>query len=155
MLDPGTTFLASVARDPDALAIVNGELRLTYEAWYRKISALVAGFDDLGLQPGDHLVTLLQNRWKAATIHWAGQFAGVIITPLNWRSSASELDFCLDDSAAKAIVYEEISAEAVRSSSRAGTCPRMAVGDPPADPMTFDALLGHSAGAGPPRVGPD
>ena len=114
MLDLGTSFLASVARDPDALAIVDGELRLTYDGWYRKISALVAGFDDLGLHPGDHLVTLLQNRWEAATIHWACQFAGVVITPLNWRSSAGELDFCLEDSEAKAIVYEEVSAEAVR-----------------------------------------
>ena len=96
MLDLGTSFLASVARDPDALAIVDGELRLTYDGWYRKISALVVGFDDLGLHPGDHLVTLLQNRWEAATIHWACQFAGVIITPLNWRCSAGELDFCLD-----------------------------------------------------------
>ena len=51
MLDLGTSFLASVARDPDALAIVDGELRLTYDAWYRKISALVAGLDDLGLHP--------------------------------------------------------------------------------------------------------
>ena len=155
MLDLGTSFLASVARDPDALAIVDGELRLTYDGWYRKISALVAGFDDLGLHPGDHLVTLLQNRWEAATIHWACQFAGVIITPLNWRSSASELDFCLDNSEAKAIVYEEVSAEAVRSSSRAGMCPRIAVGDPHSHPMTFDALIERSAGAGPPRVGPD
>src|SRR4051812_13775483 len=155
MLDLGTSFLASVARDPDALAIVDGELRLTYDAWYRKISALVAGFDDLGLHPGDHLVTLLQNRWEAATIHWACQFAGVIITPLNWRSSASELDFCLNDSEAKAIVYEEVSAEAVRSSNRAGTRPRIAVGDPHSHPMTFDALIGRSADAGSPRVGPD
>ena len=67
------------------MAIVDGELRLTYGAWYGKISALVDGFDDLGLRPGDHLVTLLQNRWEAATIHWACQFAGIIITPLNWR----------------------------------------------------------------------
>ena len=155
MLDLGTSFLASVARDPDALAIVDGELRLTYDGWYRKISALVAGFDDLGLHPGDHLVTLLQNRWEAATIHWACQFTGVIITPLNWRSSASELDFCLEDSEAKAIVYEEVSAEAVRSSSRAGTCQQIAVADPHTHPMTFEALIGQSSSAVQPRVGPD
>ena len=102
MLDLGTSFLASVARDPDALAIVDGELRLTYGAWYGKISALVGGFDDLGLRPGDHLVTLLQNRWEAATIHWACQFAGIIITPLNWRSTADELDYCLANAEAMA-----------------------------------------------------
>ncbi len=59
MLDLGTSFLASVARDPEALAIADGNVRLTYSAWYRKISALVAGFDRLGLAPGDHIVTLL------------------------------------------------------------------------------------------------
>src|SRR5262249_14029130 len=84
MLDLGSSFLARVARDPDALAIVDGDVRLTYGAWYERISALVAGLDALGLEGGDHLVTVLQNRWQAATIHWACQFAGIIVTPLNW-----------------------------------------------------------------------
>lgn len=61
MLDLGTSFLASVERDPKALAIVDGDVRLTYDAWYVKISSLVAAFDDLGLTAGDHLVTVLQN----------------------------------------------------------------------------------------------
>src|SRR6266446_10689184 len=116
MLDLGTSFLASVARDPQALAIVDGDVRLTYSAWYERISALVAGFDALGFEPGDHLVTVLQNRWQAATIHWACQFAGIIITPLNWRSTAEELDYCLKDAEAKALVYEAVSADAVRGS---------------------------------------
>ena len=51
MLDLGTSFLASVARDPQALAIVDGGVRFTYAEWYRRISALVAGFDPLGLKP--------------------------------------------------------------------------------------------------------
>jgi hypothetical protein len=88
MLDLGTSFLASVARDPNACAIVDSDLRLTYAQWYRKISALVAGFDAMGLKPGDHLVTALQNRWEAATLHWACQFAGIVITPINWRAKA-------------------------------------------------------------------
>ncbi len=50
MLDLGLSFLASVARDPDALAIVDGDVRLTYAQWYRQISALVAGFDAIGSQ---------------------------------------------------------------------------------------------------------
>ena len=113
MLDLGTSFVASVARDPDAPAIVDGDVRLTY--WRlvsAQISALVAGFDELGLVPGDHLVTLLQNRWEAATIHWACQFAGIIITPLNWRSTADELDFCLGDAGPRPSFYEQVAAEA-------------------------------------------
>ena len=89
MLDLGSSFLASVARDPGALAIVDGDVRRTYGAWSEQISALGAGFDALRLEAGDHLVTALQNRWQAATIHWACQFAGIIVTPLNWRCSAN------------------------------------------------------------------
>src|SRR5579871_2022317 len=113
MLDLGLSFVASVARDPQALAIVDGEVRLSYAEWYRRVSAVVAGFDALGLKPGDHLVTALTNRWEAATLHWACQFAGIIITPVNWRSSASELEFFLGDAEAKALAYEEVSAQAV------------------------------------------
>jgi 2-furoate---CoA ligase len=150
MLSLGTSFVASVARDPEALAIVDGDMRLTYRAWYRKISALVAAFDDLGLKPGDHLVTVLQNRWEAATIHWACQFAGVIITPLNWRSTADELDFCIDNAGAKAVVYEEVSAQAVRGSQQAHSRTRVAVGLP--DDVAFAALIDRNAPDAEPRV---
>src|SRR5215475_2029143 len=152
MLDLGTSFLASVARDPDALAIVDGDVRLTYSAWYERISALVASLDALGLEGGDHLVTVLQNRWQAATIHWACQFAGIIVTPLNWRCSAEELDFCVDDAEAKAIVYEEVSAAAVRASNQARARPRIAIGEARAQDLAFDSLIGGSAPAVRPRV---
>src|SRR5215813_6072623 len=110
MLDLGTSFLASVARDPQALAIVDGEVRLTYAAWYRQVSALIEGFDELELEPGDHLVTVLQNRYEAASIHWACQLAGIIVTPVNWRATADDLDYLLIDAEAKAVVYEAVSA---------------------------------------------
>jgi len=127
MLDLGTSFLASVARDPRALAIVDGDVRLTYMEWYRRISRIVAGLDALGLRAGDHLVTVLQNRWEAATLHWACQFAGIIITPLNWRASADDLDFVCEDADAKALLYEDVSSEAVRA-CKAG-CPRVTMDD--------------------------
>src|SRR5205085_575 len=104
MFDLGTSFLASVARDPNALAIVDGTVRLTYAEWYRRISAVVAGLDEHGLKSGDHLVTVLQNRWEAATLHWACQFAGLIVTPVNWRATADDLDFCIADAEAKVVI---------------------------------------------------
>jgi 2-furoate---CoA ligase len=152
MLDLGTSFLASVARDPEALAIVDGDVRLGYGAWYDKISALVAGLDALGLKAGDHLVTVLQNRWEAATIHWACQFAGIIVTPLNWRSTAEELDFYLEDAEAKAIVYEQVSAAAVRSSEQGRSRARIAVGDTRAQDLPFESLIGANAAGVRPRV---
>jgi 2-furoate---CoA ligase len=152
MLDLGTSFLAAVARDPQALAIVDGEARLTYAQWYRLISALVAAFDAVGLKAGDHLVTALQNRWEAATLHWASQFAGIIVTPVNWRSTASELDFYLADAEAKAIAYEDVSAQAVMNSSAAQKMPRIALDAVTPSDLAFAKLAAQSAPDATPRV---
>jgi 2-furoate---CoA ligase len=141
MLDLGTTFVASVARDPGALAIADGALRLTYAQWYQRISALVAAFDQLGLRPGDHLVTVLTNRWEAATLHWGCQFAGIIITPLNWRASADDLDFCLADADAKAVVYEDVSAPAMLASKEARSRVRVAVDARQPGEVPFEQLV--------------
>jgi 2-furoate---CoA ligase len=155
MLDLGNSFRASVERDPDALAIVDDSVRLTYAQWYARISAMVAGFDEVGLMPGDHLLTLLRNRWEAATIHWAGQFAGIVVTPVNWRAKADEIDYYLDNSEAKAVVFEGVSADAVRGSSQAKTCKRISLGTTQGDEIKFDRLLKRDALDAEPRVGAD
>src|SRR5712692_697307 len=152
MLDLGTSFLASVARDPQALALVDGDIRLTYAQWHRQISALVEGFDELELEPGDHLVTILQNRAEAATIHWACQFAGIIVTPVNWRSTAQELDFLLADADAKAIVYEAVCAAAIAGSKEAHARPRIAVGIADTGDIAFESLVAAETEPVTPRV---
>jgi 2-furoate---CoA ligase len=153
MLDLGTSFLASVSRDPDALAVVDGDLRLTYAAWFAKISATVAGLDALGLRPGDHLVTLLQNRWEAATLHWACQLAGLIVTPLNWRATAEDIDYCLHDAEAASLIYEDAAAAAVAGSERAASLRRVRVGGPAPGETAFGALLATTAPEAVPRAG--
>jgi 2-furoate---CoA ligase len=145
MLDLGQSFIGSVARDPHALAMADGALRLTYTQWYRRISALAAAFDSLGLKPGDHLVTILQNRWEAATLHWACQFAGLIITPVNWRSTAAELDFYLENAEAKAVVYEDVSAAAVAASARAQNLNRIALDTAGPSDLAFTSLVSGDA----------
>ena len=155
MLDLGLSFLGSVARNPNALAIADGELRLTYAQWYRRISALVAAFDALDLQPGDRLVTALQNRWEAASLHWACQFAGLVITPVNWRSTASELDFFLENAGAKAVAYEDASAAAVAGSAVARTLMRIAVDAAAPGATSFAALAGLPAPDAMPRANAD
>jgi 2-furoate---CoA ligase len=155
MLDLGSSFVASVARDPDALAIVDGELRFTYRQWYGKISALVASFDRIGLKPGDHVVTVLQNRWEAATLHWACQLAGLVITPINWRAKADELDFCIENAEACAVFYQDVSAEAVRNSTGATALRRIAVGMDAEGDLAFAKMVEGSAPDAQPRVGAD
>ncbi len=149
MLDLGTSLLASVARDPGALALVDGDLRLEYRSWFARICAVAHG---LGLRPGEHLLSLLQNRAEAATLHWACQLAGVIMTPLNWRATAQDLDFCLADSGARLLVYEDAAAEAVADSALAGSVGRIRVGSPAAGEGDFAAMMAASAPEMAPRA---
>lgn len=155
MFDLGTSFIASVERDPEALAIVDRDIRLTYRQWYARVSALVAAFDSAGLRAGDHLVTVLQNRWEAATLHWACQFAGIVITPINWRAKAEEVDFYLENSEARAIVYQDISVAAVGQSKRARRLCRIALDGSDGDALRFSDMVAANGHEAEPRVSSD
>ena len=155
MLDLGTSFLASVERDGGAMAVVDGPLRLTYGQWLERIGAAAAGLQALGLAQGDFLLVALQNRWEMATLHWACQFLGVVVTPVNWRLKPDELDFYLENSGAKAVIFEAVTAEAVEQSARAGALPRVAVGCERPGAVSFDSLLATHAAEPLPRAAPD
>ncbi len=153
MLDLGTSFVASVARDPDALAVVDDGVRLTYAQWYARISSLVAAFDRIGLKPGDHIVTALQNCEAAATLHWACQLAGLVITPINWRAKEDELDFCIENSESCAVVYQDVSAQAVEKSRRAPALATIYVGSADAaGKFDFQRMVAEPAADATPRV---
>jgi 2-furoate---CoA ligase len=153
MLDLGTSFVASVARDPHATAIIDDGVRLTYAQWYARISSLVAAFDRIGLKSGDHLATMLQNCEAAATLHWACQLAGIVITPVNWRAKADELDFCLEDSESRALVYQDVSAAAVAGSRCAPNLARICVGgNDSAGVFGFEQIAAEAAVGATPRV---
>ena len=141
MLDLGRTFLQSVERHPDDIAVVDGPLRLTYAQWHMRIRCVASGLKAQGLAPGDHLLVLLQNRWEMATLHWACQFIGVVVTPLNWRAKPDEVDYCLADAGAKVLVFEAASAEAVAESTLAAGVQRIGVGPVEGATLAFEALL--------------
>jgi len=141
MLDLGRTFLQSVERRPEAPAIVDGGLRLTYGEWLPRIAATAGALRGLGLRHGDHLLVVMQNRWQMATLHWASQFAGIIVTPLNWRAKPDEVEYCANDAAVKAVAFDVSAAEAVAGAPACAKLPRIAVGEVPAGASAFDSLL--------------
>ena len=154
MFDLGRTLLAVVERSPDALAIVDGERRLSYAAWYREIGRVGGGLAALGLSRRDRLAVILQNRLEMATLHWACQFVGIVVTPLNWRIKAEELDYCLGDADAGAIVFDEMTAAAVGGAVTARRLPRIAIGGAEGGTCRFEELAGAASGLAP-QAGPE
>ncbi len=145
MLDLGRSFLASVERSPRATALVDGDLRLSYADWLPRIAAVAGGLSDLGLRRGDHLLVAMQNRWQMATLHWACQFLGVIVTPLNWRAKPDEVDYCAIDAQARAVAYDASSANAVAGSAACKAIPRISTDNASNGELAFESLLSANA----------
>ncbi len=152
MFDLGRSFMLSVERNPNATAIVDGDRRLGYREWLDAILRAAGGLERLGLEKGDHLVVAMQNHWQMATIYWASQFLGVIITPLNWRLKAGELDYCIVDAEAKAVAFQDVSAQAVADAEEPRRLPRIALAGEDGGTLSFDDLLAADAFDGEPRA---
>jgi 2-furoate---CoA ligase len=112
-MDLATAFALTVARRPEARAIVEGGVARTYAQWYAESARVAGGLARLGLAPGDRLLVLLKNHYETTVLYWACQLLGVVFTPLNWRARAAEVAFCLEDSVAKAVAFEEASTDSV------------------------------------------
>lgn len=123
MLDLGMTFLQSIERDPSKTAVVFDGQRLSYESWGQHVGALQDYLKSVGIKRGDRILTILQNRYEAATIHWACQVSGVTIVPVNWRSKPDEIDFFVENADVKFAFVEQISLENLLASTCVKTLP--------------------------------
>ena len=154
MTDLGRVLIAAAERNPHALAVVDGERRFDYAAWFDTVSRVAGGIGALGLRPGDRLAVIMQNRWEMAALHWACQLAGVVAVPLNWRSSADELDYFLTDSGAAALAFDGSAAAAMADSACAARLRRIEAGGRSEGTVPFADLLAAPAEAAP-RAGED
>ena len=155
-MDLGTAFAVSAARMPDALAIVDGEQRLSYGDWYDHIRRVAGGLRSLGLAPGDRFVPVLANTREMATLYWACQMLGVVFTPFNWRASADEIAYVLDNADASFVAFDDRSRDAVIAAAHkigAGESLLISVGEGDGSGTTFAELAGAPPIDGP--AGPD
>ncbi len=152
MFDLGRTLIAAAARHPQALALVDGDRRLTYAELLDRAQRLVAGLDALGFGHGDRLLIVLQNRAECAILHWATQLAGIVATPINWRANAEEVAFFADNAAVKGVVFEAVSADAVNGAASLSGLPRIAVGVAAAGAVDFEDLLAKQPALDVPRA---
>src|SRR5262249_55194101 len=113
LMDLGTAFACSVARQGGAEATVKGATRRRYDEWYGEIRAVAGGLRQPGLGAGDNFVVVMRNRLEMATLYWASHMLGAIFTPVSWRSSTDEIAYCIADAEAAVIAYDAAAGEAV------------------------------------------
>jgi fatty-acyl-CoA synthase len=91
---------------PAKEAVVDGEKRLSYRELNRRVNRLANALQGLGLQNGDRIAVLSYNRVEFLEIIMAAAKLGLILVPLNWRLTAPELAFILNDSTAATLFFD-------------------------------------------------
>src|SRR5215813_13282719 len=97
MMDLGSAFAASVRRQPDAVAVVDGTRRRTFAQWDAEIRAAAGALARMGLEASDHFAVIMRNRSEMATLYWASHMLGLVFTPISWRGSLDEIAYCRVD----------------------------------------------------------
>jgi fatty-acyl-CoA synthase len=92
---------------PNDLGARDLERELTFAQWNDRSRRLGNALLGLGLQKGDRIAVLAYNRLEWAEIYTACAKAGLIAVPLNFRLSATEMRFIIEDCSASAILSEQ------------------------------------------------
>ena len=104
---PGLGIAAHAREQPDKVAIVDGDRRLTYRELHERACKTAHVLKDFGFEPGDRLALALRNRSEFFEAGFAAAMLGVEVVPISWRASKDELAYYLEDSGAKLLGTEE------------------------------------------------
>jgi 2-furoate---CoA ligase len=133
-------------RRPDADAVVDGARRLTYAELAARAEALGAGFRKLGVGRGDRVLIALRNRLEHVLAYWGLQTIGGVPTPVNFRLTAGELRYVLEDCGARVALSETATANALAEAARGSSVTIVAIGSgAPAGAVAFAEVAATEA----------
>jgi acyl-coenzyme A synthetase/AMP-(fatty) acid ligase len=91
-------------RGPDRVALIAGDVTITYGELAEQVSRLAAGLVNLGLSAGDRVAVLLPNSIELATALLAANHAGLIAVPLFADYPPTEKREILESTAARVLI---------------------------------------------------
>jgi long-chain acyl-CoA synthetase len=101
------TVLAEPARrTPDHLALVQGDLRVTYADLWRQARQHAAALQDKGIGPGDRVALLAPNVVDFVRAYYGILAAGGVVVPVPTLLNAAEAAYILGHSGAQALLYD-------------------------------------------------
>jgi acyl-CoA synthetase (AMP-forming)/AMP-acid ligase II len=104
---------ANAQNYPDKLAVIFGDSRYTWREWNARINQLAHGLRSLGLHKGDRVAVLLNNCSESLEATNAVSKVGMSVVPLNYRLTADEIEYIVDNSDARAFIFESELADRV------------------------------------------
>jgi acyl-CoA synthetase (AMP-forming)/AMP-acid ligase II len=91
---------------PQKTAIISAEGEQSYAQLWSRVRRLANSLSKIGIGPGDRMALLLQNSGRYLELYEAVALLGAAVVPLNFRFVASEIEYVVNHSGAKALVFD-------------------------------------------------
>src|SRR6266404_7761862 len=98
---------------PNKIAIISSSGTQTYAQLWSRVCRLTSALAELGLSPGDRIALLMQNSSAYIEVYQAAALMGVAVVPLNFRFVASEIEYVVNHSGARALLFDASFADTV------------------------------------------
>jgi len=141
---------------PNKVALVSSVGTQTYAQLWSRVCRLSSALAELRLAPGDRIALLMQNSSCYLEVYQAAALMGAAVVPLNFRFTASEIEYVVNHSGARMLLFDDAFAETVQSlrTRLPSVAGRYVVSDSSADQEThsYEALIdaGRDAPPSPP-----
>src|SRR5215203_6586810 len=105
----GIENLADILREhatsrPERIALVLGDRRQTWSELYERSSRVAAGLAAAGVGPQDRIAFLDKNGIEHFEVFYGAALANAVCVDVNWRLAAPEVEFIVNDAAAKVLI---------------------------------------------------
>jgi long-chain acyl-CoA synthetase len=104
---------------PMTVAVADGAVSFTYPELDGRVDRLAGALADAGIAVGDRVLWLGQNSFRVLELLLAAARLGAVLCPANWRQSAGELAFVIDDLEPKVVVWQDEEIGAAVAEARA------------------------------------
>ncbi|MFG1667680.1 AMP-binding protein [Streptomyces sp. Y7] len=117
-----TTFLDRARTAfAERVAVVDGDLRITYREFADRVERLVGATRAWGCRPGERVAALCTNSHVMLELHHAVPLARLVLVPINIRLSVDEMTYVVEHSEARVVVAtHELADVARRIAGRTG-----------------------------------
>src|SRR5689334_16793510 len=117
-------------RRPDALALVDGERRLTYRQFNERVNRHANGLIAAGVRRGERVATLTNNHVEPVEAVAAAAKGGFVHVPVNFRSVPREIAYVIDHCGASVLLVEKEYAGRVAEAGELRSLRKVIVIDP-------------------------
>ena len=104
-MNVGEWPLRWAVRSPEGIALKFGDLELTKKEFNLRVNRLAHALQEQGIRKGERIAVLMANSNVFMEILFAASKIGALMVPLNFRLAAPELEYILNDSDPKMLIY--------------------------------------------------